>query len=172
MKAIYVKTNPGSGTGEITDILYENIHIHFPIWFGIYIGPQQQEQPDGGGPGCMTYPLQPCETQPLIDVKNIMLRNVTSVGGLLSPGIIRCNSTNPCEDINFVDVNVDGWWKDMNWTFISEYAHGSSQRSTPDPFIGPQSDRIFDPFSFVNLMLFSGQIIGFIEKNHTDILGW
>lgn len=43
MKAIYVKTNPGEGTGEIKDIFYENIKIYFPIWFGIYIGPQQQE---------------------------------------------------------------------------------------------------------------------------------
>ena len=47
IKAIYVKTNsgttesmlPGSG-GEITDITYENIDIHRPVWWGIYIGPQ------------------------------------------------------------------------------------------------------------------------------------
>lgn len=40
LKAIYVKTNPGTGTGEIKDILYENIKIHFPVWWNIYIGPQ------------------------------------------------------------------------------------------------------------------------------------
>lgn len=40
LKAIYVKTNPGHGTGEIKDILYENIKIHFPVWWNIYIGPQ------------------------------------------------------------------------------------------------------------------------------------
>ena len=47
IKGIYVKTNsgktksmlPGSG-GEITNITYENIHIHNPMWWGIYIGPQ------------------------------------------------------------------------------------------------------------------------------------
>ena len=39
MKAIYVKTNPGHGSGEIMNILYENIKIHFPIWWNIYIGP-------------------------------------------------------------------------------------------------------------------------------------
>jgi hypothetical protein len=39
-KAIYVKTNPGSGSGEIKYILYENINIYFPIWWNIYIGPQ------------------------------------------------------------------------------------------------------------------------------------
>lgn len=39
LKAVYVKTNPGDGTGEIKDILYENIKIHFPVWWNIYIGP-------------------------------------------------------------------------------------------------------------------------------------
>lgn len=39
-KAIYVKTNPVSeGDGEIRNILYENITMENPIWFGIYIGP-------------------------------------------------------------------------------------------------------------------------------------
>ena len=38
-KAIYVKTNPGHGSGEISNILYENLKIRMPIWFGIYIGP-------------------------------------------------------------------------------------------------------------------------------------
>jgi len=41
-KAVYVKTNPGNhGDGEITNILYENLRINEPIWWGIYIGPQQ-----------------------------------------------------------------------------------------------------------------------------------
>jgi polygalacturonase len=82
-KAIYVKTNPGhtdsmlpGSGGEITNIRYENIEIHYPIWWSIYIGPQQQKQPDGAGPGCMFYPFGGCETQPLITVDNIVLKNV------------------------------------------------------------------------------------------------
>jgi polygalacturonase len=60
LKAIYVKTNPGNaGDGEITNILYENIKMTMPVWWGIYIGPQQQYQPDGDGPGCMLYPILP-----------------------------------------------------------------------------------------------------------------
>ena len=49
-KAIYVKTNPcdrrlsaeecAATSGEVTDIRYENIQMHNPIWWGIYIGPQ------------------------------------------------------------------------------------------------------------------------------------
>jgi hypothetical protein len=70
IKSIYIKTNPGETTsmlpgsgGIVTDVLYENITIYNPIWWNIYIGPQQQKQPDGSGPGCMLYPLdQDCPT--------------------------------------------------------------------------------------------------------------
>ena len=50
IKAVYIKTNPGDTTsmlpgsgGEISNILYENLEIHHPIWWSIYIGPQQQK---------------------------------------------------------------------------------------------------------------------------------
>ena len=115
MKAVYVKTNPGTGTGEITNVLYEDLNVHFPVWWNVYIGPQQQQQPDGRGPGCMTYPFGGCETQPLIDVRNITIRRMNSTGGILPPGIVRCNETNPCTDINFEDVNISGWWESMDW---------------------------------------------------------
>ena len=45
-KGIYIKTNSNdtyivpSGGGVISDITYENIEIHNPKWWGIYIGPQ------------------------------------------------------------------------------------------------------------------------------------
>ena len=61
LKAIYLKSSPGTPgveeSGEITNILYENIKIHFPVWFAIYIGPQQMSEPDGTGPGCLLYPF-------------------------------------------------------------------------------------------------------------------
>lgn len=48
-KAIYVKNNPGTTTsmlpgsgGEATNIHYENIVVYSPLWWAIYIGPQQQ----------------------------------------------------------------------------------------------------------------------------------
>jgi polygalacturonase len=41
IKAVYVKTNPGEvGTGEITDITYENINVYGSLWWAVYIGPQ------------------------------------------------------------------------------------------------------------------------------------
>jgi hypothetical protein len=41
----------------VQDITYEHIRIHDPLWWPVYIGPQQQKQPDGSGPGCMLFPL-------------------------------------------------------------------------------------------------------------------
>lgn len=147
LKAVYVKTNPGSGTGQITDIIYERLKIHFPVWWNIYIGPQQQKQPDGGGPGCMTYPFGDCETQPLIDVRNITLRDINSTGGFLPPGVIRCNETNICTDINLENVNIDGWWKSMNWTFITEFAEGNVTNVTPGLTMGKENHRVFELFT-------------------------
>jgi polygalacturonase len=49
-KSIYIKTNPGDTTsmlpgsgGEISNITYQNFKITNPIWWNIYIGPQQQK---------------------------------------------------------------------------------------------------------------------------------
>lgn len=94
-KGIYIKTNPGDkGYGLIDNILYENITMHEPIWWAIYLGPQQQKQPDRGGPGCMFYPFDPkgtCETQSRINITNIKLKNVMIRNSLLFPIVMRCN---------------------------------------------------------------------------------
>lgn len=46
LKGIYVKSNPGtSGTGLIQNITYENIYMYRPLWWALWIGPQQQHQP-------------------------------------------------------------------------------------------------------------------------------
>ena len=42
LKAIYVKTNPGNkGYGIISDITYDRVNMYNPVWWGVYIGPQQ-----------------------------------------------------------------------------------------------------------------------------------
>ena len=138
-KAIYIKTNPGEGTGEIKNILYENITIDTPIWWGIYIGPQQMKEPDGRGPGCMIYPLnKDCPTQPLIDISNITLRNISSTGGLLPAGIIRCNASNPCTNFTFDNVDVRSqFWDSLGYGYITEYTEGVSTNSFPIPGFKP-----------------------------------
>lgn len=99
-----------------------------PVWWAIYIGPQQMKEPDGDGPGCMLYPYDPkgeCKTQPLVTMRNITLDKVRIHKSLLFPIIIRCDVKNPCTDINFYDVQVDQWRignKDKG--YVCEYASG------------------------------------------------
>jgi len=136
IKAIYIKTNPGnSGTGIIANITYENFTITNAIWWAIYIGPQQQKQPDGGGPGCMLYPLvKNCPTQPRVPMYNITLRNIAIDGTLLSPGILRCNETAPCSGFVFDNVIVSKPGKfPIGATYICENIEGVSLNSSPTP---------------------------------------
>ena len=39
-------------------------------------------------------------------VDAIVLRNINIYGGILSPGVLVCNSTNPCTNFVFDNVNV------------------------------------------------------------------
>lgn len=116
LKSIYIKSDPGdSGTGLIQNITYRNFEVHRPIWWFIYIGPQQMAA-GYGGPGCMLYPLVPeCPTQPLVTIKDIFIYNVTAVDGIMpSPGIIRGNSTNPYTNIVLSNVTYSSWL-DEGW---------------------------------------------------------
>ena len=111
LKAIYIKTNPGdSGTGIIEDITYENILIIQALWWTVWIGPQQQNQPGSGdGTGCnFLFPkLVGCATQPRVSISRIILRNITAVETVPmfeGPGVILCDAANPCTDIVFDNV--------------------------------------------------------------------
>ena len=134
-KAVYIKTNPGvNDDGLIENILYDGLKIENPLWWGIYIGPQQQKQPDGGGPGCMLYPLiKKCDTQPRVTIRNIKIRNVVSTGGVFPPGVIRCNATNPCQGFEFENVRVTGWFTLADIGYITENVIGHSSYSFPNP---------------------------------------
>ena len=138
MKGIYIKTNPGTGSGVIRNITYENIVMHYPVWWGVYIGPQQMKEPGGDGPGCLLYPLTACETQPLVTISDITLRNVTSYGSILPAGILRCNASNPCKNFVFEDVVLKSpVWDALGYGFISEYIEGTVTNSFPDPGFKP-----------------------------------
>lgn len=50
----------------------------------------------------------PSAYQPRVPISNVTLRDVFSTGGLLSPGIIRCNATKPCHNFVFDNVHVQG----------------------------------------------------------------
>jgi polygalacturonase len=112
LKALYIKSNPGtSGTGIVENILFENIQIKQALWWTIYIGPQQQNQPNDGsdGTGCnFLFPFVPvCPTQPLVTIRNITFRNVIATETIPTfegPGIILCDPANPCQEIHFDGV--------------------------------------------------------------------
>eukprot|EP01041_Mallomonas_annulata_P010110 gene10110-21063_t len=121
-KGIYIKTNPGdSGTGEITNITYTNIKMYNTLWWAIYIGPQQQSQPGETDTGCMTYPVDPyCPTQPRVTISDIFLNNVNAIKSFSyfnSPGIIRCDASNPCKNINFNNVDISQSTVTSLWSY-------------------------------------------------------
>jgi polygalacturonase len=109
IKGIYVKSNPGDvGTGIIEDIVYRNLTGFGSIWYPIWIGPQQQHQPNTvGNPCSFLFALDPtatCETNPLVTIRNISLIDVSFRNTLLVPGVFWCDPVAPCT--GFVVQNV------------------------------------------------------------------
>ena len=93
-----------------------------PRYCGLFT--QQQKQPDGGG-DCIWPP-----PQSLVNVTNIILQNVTSDGGWLNAGVLRCAASNPCRGIVFENVTVTGWASSF---YTCENVEGKVVDSTPKP---------------------------------------
>ena len=66
-------------------------------------------------------------------MRNITLRDIKGQGGLLPPGIVRCNKTNPCQGIVFDNVNIDTWYNNLEFGYITEFAYGDTIDSYPKP---------------------------------------
>lgn len=128
IKGIYVKPNPGStGSGIIDSVTYQNITMQEPLWWSIYVGVQQQDQPGGGADTqcSFLYPLPntTCPVQPRVPVTNFVLRDVHSNSSWLSPGLLRCadvtNTTyTPCTGWIFDNVTMTS---SSNWPIGSDY---------------------------------------------------
>lgn len=75
----------------------------------------------------------------MIDISDITLKNITSTGGLLPAGILRCNETNPCKNFWFEDVNLRStFWDFLGKGFITEYVEGHAVGYVhPDPYLKP-----------------------------------
>lgn len=112
LKALYIKSNPGSsGTGLIEDIIYQNIVIHAALWWTIWVGPQQQNQPNDGseGTGCnFLFPFVPdCPTQPLVTIRRVSFIDIFAIDTVPifeGPGVFLCDPSNPCTDFVFSNV--------------------------------------------------------------------
>jgi len=129
-KTLYVKTNGGDrGTGIIEGIHYRNITAKDGFWYPIYVGPQQQEEPDGAGDGW--WPA----TQPRVSVNNITFDGIHMQDVLWpQPGVLRCNATNPCDGIDFFDVSLhSSIWNSTTFNWVCEQTHGTFQTLSPMP---------------------------------------
>lgn len=139
LKAIYIKPNPkqpGNQTASITNILYEDVVIERPVWFAIWIGPQQQHQPKGGtDTGCsFFYPLRghKCPTDPQVTLANITLRRVSARNGRMSPGILLLDEANPGQNFNFDGVVFSNFTKWPKSNYVCENTQGTATGGT-DP---------------------------------------
>jgi hypothetical protein len=111
-KGIYVKSNPTCGpgkSGEITDITYERFRILSPSWWAVWIGPQQQHEPQSAlGRKCaLDYPINPhCPTQGCVQFQNLLLKDVFIEQPTLAPGVLLGNISQPMKNVTFDNVVV------------------------------------------------------------------
>jgi len=113
-KGVYVKSNGNDCIGEVssqlTNLRFENMTILEPVWWAIFIGPQQQHEPNSAlGLDCaLIYPIagSQCPTQGCSDFENITLKDITITNPVLSPGIILGNASNPMRNLVFDNVVV------------------------------------------------------------------
>jgi hypothetical protein len=91
--------------------LFESVTIDEPRWWAIWIGPQQQHEPNQAlGEKCeLWWPLggSKCPTQGCVTFSNITLRNVHIEKPWLSPGAIMGNGTAPMQGVVFDNVHVN-----------------------------------------------------------------
>lgn len=136
IKAVYIKSNPGTvGDGIVDGITYRNIVASHPLWYPLWIGPQQQQQPGTAGTGCsFLYPIvKTCPTQPRVTIQNVLLDNVTFTGGLTLPGVLLANASNPYTNITFNDVSNTGSFL-VQKEYVSINTHGvASGKTSPVP---------------------------------------
>ncbi|UJR17717.1 hypothetical protein I4U23_004615 [Adineta vaga] len=138
-KGIYLKSRPGEEghTGEISNILYENIQIYNASQWAIWLGPQQAAFK---GACSLLWPFIPGMACPIpsgITWNNITLRNITLNDPQISPGVIIGNSSNPMKNILFDNVFVKNpgsrpWGKNYYaCSNIEGIAQGNTEPSPP-----------------------------------------
>jgi hypothetical protein len=138
LKALYVKPNPASGEagahGAITNVRYEDVAIRDGLWWPIYVGTQQQHQPGGGGTDCpFIFPLlnSSCPADAQVTLANLTFSRVNISGGLLSPGILLANETNPGTGFVFDAVivrNGSTWPEPSGYLVVN--VHGVARGGT------------------------------------------
>lgn len=106
----------------------------------------------------MFYPFGGCQTIPEVSMNSITLQNVETHGGILWPGVIRCNETNPCNGFVFDNVKHHAWWSILGWNYFTDNVNGVVIDSKPVPAFNNQKEISNDLFD-----LPIGWFSGFIE---------
>jgi hypothetical protein len=119
-KGLYLKARPSDphGTGQVSNILYENITINNPTQWAIWLGPQQAVYK---GACSLAWPWTPGAECPMTDRitwSNITFKDITVNSPALSPGVIIGNSSNPMQNVVFDNVVVN---KPGYFPFFSDY---------------------------------------------------
>jgi len=111
IKFIYIKTGniheATSIQGYITNITYQHMIASDALLWPIYIGPQQQKEPDGTGDG--VWP----SVNPFVEIRDIFLENISihMKTHYSKYGVLRCDIKNPCSNFHFKEVIVKGGQK-------------------------------------------------------------
>jgi hypothetical protein len=125
LKAIYLKSNPGTeGYGLIENIRYNRIIVYGSAWYPIWIGPQQEKQPDQPSKGCSFFfplPGQKCETDWRVTFRNIVVENSSFLGGMTLPGVILGDPKNPMMGVVFANVTNSGIF-DIQKSYFCQHA--------------------------------------------------
>ena len=116
------------------NITYSNIRADASLWYPIWIGPQQQKQPGTTGTGCsFFYPIvDECPTNPRVPISNMKLVNMTMERGVFLPGVLLCNSTNPCTGFEFDNIQNSGYFVVQD-DYVCENVEGYVKNSNPAP---------------------------------------
>ena len=167
-KGIYVKSNPSCGvevdpaSGKaapkralLSTILFEDVAIAEPVWWAVWIGPQQQHEPgEALGAKCaLAYPLvDKCPTQGCATFEDLTLRRVTIHRPLLSPGVLLGNASNPMANLRFEDVFVTWaddprsgaypWGRTFQCLHADVHAEGSTSPKPVCTGMMPHSERV------------------------------
>jgi polygalacturonase len=110
-KGIYIKSGNSFNSkesGELSNILYENITMIEPEQVPIWIGPAQEA--DSKGACSLLWPSlsKNCPPPPTnLMISNITLRNILVQNPKESPGIIYGNSKRPINGVEFDNVRVN-----------------------------------------------------------------
>ena len=136
IKTVYIKSNPGdSGSGTIDSITYRHIHANWPLWYPLWIGPQQQRQPGTAGTGCsFFYPIvNECPTQPRVSMTNIVLDDVVFENGITLPGVMLANVSTPYTNFRFANVTNTGFLSGkflLDQNYVCENVQGEADNTT------------------------------------------